>query len=171
MKKILVTVVLGVAVIAGAQDAAQPAPAQSAAPAAALQSSAPVIKDPAEYNAYVAATGTKDPAAEISGLEAFLTQYPNSIMKNQALEILMSTYQQTGNSAKTMDTAKKLVASDPNNVRALTLLAYFDRIMAQNGDPNAKQLLVDAKKYGQQGLDNLPKFIKPDGTSPEISRR
>jgi len=126
-----------------------------------------VIKDPAEYNAYVAATGTKDPAAEISGLEAFLTQYPNSIMKNQALEILMSTYQQTGNSAKTMDTAKKLVASDPNNVRALTLLAYFDRIMAQNGDPNAKQLLVDAKKYGQQGLDNLPKFTKPDGTSPE----
>jgi tetratricopeptide (TPR) repeat protein len=163
MKKILVTVVLGVAVIAGAQDAAQPAPAQPAAP----QSSAPVIKDPAEYNAYVAATGTKDPAAEISGLEAFLTQYPNSIMKNQALEILMSTYQQTGNSAKTMETAKKLVASDPNNVRALTLLAYFDRIMAQNGDPNAKQLLVDAKKYGQQGLDNLPKFTKPDGTSAD----
>jgi tetratricopeptide (TPR) repeat protein len=172
MKKILVTVVLGVAVIAGAQGAAQTAPAQPAAsPAqaqpAAPQSSAPVIKDPAEYNAYVAATGTKDPAAEISGLEAFLTQYPNSIMKNQALEILMSTYQQTGNSAKTMETAKKLVASDPNNVRALTLLAYFDRIMAQNGDPNAKQLLVDAKKYGQQGLDNLPKFTKPDGTSAD----
>jgi len=172
MKKILVTVVLGVAVIAGAQDAAQPAQGQPAAsPAqaqpAAPQSTAPVIKDPAEYNAYVAATGTKDPAAEISGLEAFLTQYPNSIMKNQALEILMSTYQQTGNSAKTMETAKKLVASDPNNVRALTLLAYFDRIMAQNGDPNAKQLLVDAKKYGQQGLDNLPKFAKPDGTSAD----
>jgi tetratricopeptide (TPR) repeat protein len=163
MKKILVTVVLGVAVIAGAQDAAQPAQGQPAAP----QSSAPVIKDPAEYNAYVAATGTKDPAAEISGLEAFLTQYPNSIMKNQALEILMSTYQQTGNSAKTLDTAKKLVASDPSNVRALTLLAYFDRTMAQNGDPNAKQLLVDAKKYGQQGLDNLPKFTKPDGTSAD----
>jgi len=172
MKKILVTVVLGVAVIAGAQGAAQTAPAQPAAsPAqaqpAAPQSTAPVIKDPAEYNAYVAATGTKDPAAEISGLEAFNTQYPNSIMKNQALEILMSAYQQTGNSAKTLETAKKLVASDPNNVRALTLLAYFDRIMAQNGDPNAKQLLVDAKQYGQQGLDNLPKFAKPDGTSPE----
>jgi tetratricopeptide (TPR) repeat protein len=172
MKKILVTVVLGVAVIAGAQGAAQTAPAQPAAsPAqaqpAAPQSTAPVIKDPAEYNAYVAATGTKDPAAEISGLEAFLTQYPNSIMKNQALEILMSAYQQAGNSPKTLETAKKLVASDPTNVRALTLLAYFDRIMAQNGDPNAKQLLVDAKQYGQQGLDNLPKFAKPDGTSAD----
>ncbi len=172
MKKILVTVVLGVAVIAGAQGAAQTAPAQPAAsPAqaqpAAPQSSAPVIKDPAEYNAYVAATGTKDPAAEISGLEAFLTQYPNSIMKNQALEILMSAYQQTGNQQKTLDTATKLVTADPTNVRALTLLAYFDRIIAQNGAPNAKQLLVDAKKYGQQGLDNLPKFTKPDGTSAD----
>jgi hypothetical protein len=31
----------------------------------------------------------KTPRHEISGLEAFLTQYPNSIMKPQALEILM----------------------------------------------------------------------------------
>jgi hypothetical protein len=161
MKKILVAVVLGIAVVAGAQDAAQPAQGQPAA----AQSSSPVIKDPAEYNAYVAATGTKDPAAIISGLEAFLTQYPNSIMKNQALEILMGTYQAANNVKKTMDAATRLLAADPNNEKALFLLAYFDRFMAQNGDPNAKQLLVDAKKYGQQGLDNLPKFTKPTGTS------
>ena len=46
-----------------------------------------MIKDPAEYNAYVGAVQQTDPAAKISGLEAFLTQYPNSVMKNQALEI------------------------------------------------------------------------------------
>lgn len=113
----------------------------------------------------MAATGTKDPAAIISGLEAFLTQYPNSIMKNQALEFLMGAYQQTNNVQKTRDAATRLLAADPNNEKALFLLAYFDRILAQNGDPNAKQLLIDAKKYGQQGLDNLPKFTKPDGTS------
>ena len=55
-----------------------------------------MIKDPAEYNAYVAAVQATDPNAKISGLEAFLTQYPNSVMKNQALEILMQTYQQSG---------------------------------------------------------------------------
>jgi tetratricopeptide (TPR) repeat protein len=159
MKKILVAVVLGIAVVAGAQDAAQPAQ-----PAGA-QSSAPIIKDPAEYNAYVAAIGQTDPTAKISGLEAFLTQYPSSIMKTQALEILMGTYQQTNNVKKTMDAATRLLQADPANERALFLLAYFDRLMAQNGDPNAKQLLVDAKKYGQQGLDNLPKFTKPAGTS------
>ena len=161
MKKILLTVVLGIAVVAGAQTAAQPAQGQPAAP----QSQAPVIKDPAEYNAYVSAVQQKDPNAKISGLEAFLTQYPNSVMKNQALEILMGTYQQANNVKKTMETATKLVTADTCNVRGLALLAYFDRVLAQGGDPNAKQMLVDGKKYGQQGLDCLPKV-----TDPEIAK-
>jgi hypothetical protein len=184
MKKILVAVVFGVAVLAGAQTsapaqgqqpaaapagqqpAAQPPAAQgqpaASAPAAAPQSAAPVIKDPAEYNAYVAAVQATDPNAKISGLEAFITQYPNSVMKNQAMEILMQTYQATNNAKKMLETGTKLVAADPCNVRALTLLAYFDRVSAQGGDPNAKQLLIDGKKYGQQGLDCLPKATDPD---------
>jgi len=124
-----------------------------------------VIKDPAEYNAYVAAIQQKDPTAKISGLEAFVTQYPNSVMKNQALEILMQTYQQSNNVKKAMETATKLTATDPCQVPALTLLAYIDRMMAQGGDPNGKQESADAEKYGQQGLDCLPKFNKPEGTS------
>ena len=164
MKKILLTVVLGVAVGAGAQNA-QPAQGQPATAPAQGQAAAPVIKDPAEYNAYVAAYQQTDANAKISGLEAFLAQYPNSVMKTQALEILMGTYQQAGNTKKTMETATKLVTADSCHVRALTLLAYFDRVLAQGGDPNAKQLLADAKKYGQEGLDCLPKWTKPDGTS------
>ncbi len=183
MKKILLTVVLGIAAGAMGQTPSQPAqgqpatppagqtttPGQPAAPAAgqpaAAPQAAPVIKDPAEYNAYVAAVQATDPNAKISGLEAFLNQYPNSVMKNQALEILMQTYQQAGNAKKTMDTATKLVSVDTCNVRALALLSYFDRVMAQGGDPNSKQELADGKKYGQQGLDCMPKFAKPDGTS------
>ncbi|HEV3306600.1 MAG TPA: hypothetical protein VGZ91_09180 [Candidatus Sulfotelmatobacter sp.] len=179
MKKILVTVVLGV--MAATASAARTAPPPSETPSqpsaaqapaqttpaqpAAAPGQAPVIKDPAEYNAYVGAIGQKDPAAQISGLEAFMTQYPNSIMKGAALQTLMQDYQQTNNQQKTIDTATKLVAADPNNVRAMALLAYFDRLKAQGGDTNAKQDLVDAKKYGQMGLDSLPKFTKPDGTS------
>jgi tetratricopeptide (TPR) repeat protein len=170
MKKILLTVVLGIAVSAVGQSTSQPAQTQPATPpapgaAAAPQAAAPVIKDPAEYNAYVAAVQATDPNAKISGLEAFLNQYPNSVMKNQALEILMQTYQQAGNAKKTMDTATKLVAVDTCNVRALALLAYFDRVIAQGGDPNSKQMLADGKKYGQQGLDCMSKFNKPEGTS------
>jgi tetratricopeptide (TPR) repeat protein len=188
MKKILVTVVLGVAVLAAAKDAvppqaqtanpqpsatpAQPAaqPSQTQAPAQPAQAPAapaqgPVIKDPAEYNAYVGAIGQKDPAAQTSGLEAFLTQYPNSIMKTAALQTLMLDYQQAGNQPKTVDAATRLLAADPTNERALFLLAYIDRLAAQSGGPDAQQKLTDAKKYAQAGLENLPKFAKPEGTS------
>jgi TolA-binding protein len=175
MKKILLTVVLGVAVSAVAQSTAAPAQgqpaaapaAQAAAPAAApaAQAAAPVIKDPAEYNAYVAAYQQKDPNARISGLEAFLTQYPNSVMKSQALEILMQTYQQAGNVKKAMETAAKVVTADPCQVPALTLMSYVDRQASQSGDPNGKQLAADGEKYGQQGLDCLSKYAKPEGTS------
>jgi hypothetical protein len=162
MKTILLTVVLGVAVGAGAQAAE---PAQQPA---ASQSQAPVIKDPAEYNAYVAAIQQKDNTAKISGLEAFLTQYPNSVMKNQALEILMGAYQAEPNGAglkKSLTTAEKLVASETCNMRGLATLAYYDRILAQNAaanDPNAKQELADGKKYGEEGLDCLPKATDPE---------
>ena len=183
MKKILLTVVLGVAVSGVAQNPAQPsappaqgqtttppaagqaAPAQGQAAAPAAPAQAPVIKDPAEYNAYVAAVQQKDPNAKISGLEAFLTQYPNSVMKNQALELLMGTYQQAGNVKKAVETAAKLVTANPCQVPALFLLTYVNRVMAQGGDANGKQESADAEKYGQQGLDCLPKYTKPEGTS------
>jgi hypothetical protein len=180
MKKILVTAVLGIAALllsgatakaAQSQQAQAPqgqAPAaQGQAPAAtpAAAPQAPVIKDPAEYNAYMGAIQQKDPAAQISGLEAYLTQYPSSVMKVAALQTLMQDYQQTNNQAKTIETAEKLVAADTCNVRGLALLAYIDRLKAQGGDTNAKQDLVDAKKYGDSGLECLPKFTKPDGTS------
>jgi tetratricopeptide (TPR) repeat protein len=174
MKTILVTVVLGVAAVAVAQNPAQPAPStpNPATPPAQAQPApsgqapaAPVIKDPAEYNAYMGAVQQKDPTAQISGLEAFLAQYPNSVMKGAALQTLMQDYQQTGNQAKTVETAKKLLEADPTNERALFLLAYIDRICAQSGGSNAQDCLKDDKKYGQEGLDDLPKFTKPEGMS------
>ncbi|MGH9495350.1 MAG: hypothetical protein ACRD3B_10160 [Candidatus Sulfotelmatobacter sp.] len=167
MKTILLTVVLGATLAAMGRDA-QPAQGQPAAPAgqaAAPASQAPVIKDPAEYNAYVAAIQAKDANAKISGLEAFVTQYPNSVMKNQALEFLMQTYQQSGNADKAVATATKLVAVDSCHVPALTLMVYVDRAKSQSGDPNGKQEASDAEKYGKQGLDCLDKFKKPEGTS------
>src|SRR6266566_8237766 len=118
MKKILLAVVLGVTVVAVAQNPAQPAQGQPGAPAQG-QSQGPVIKDPAEYNAYVAAVQQKDPSAKISGLEAFLTQYPNSVVKEDALEALMGAYQKANNAAKMADAANRLLAVNPDNVRAL----------------------------------------------------
>ena len=87
MKMTLLAIVLALAaVIPGSAASPQTAAApQAGATPAAAASQAPVIKDPAEYNAYMGAIGQKDVNAKISGLEAFLVQYPNSVVKVRCL--------------------------------------------------------------------------------------
>jgi tetratricopeptide (TPR) repeat protein len=152
MKTSLVAVVLTLVAVAVGQTASPPTQAQPAA----SQSQAPVIKDPAEYNAYMGAVQQQDAAARISGLEAFLAQYPNSVMKAEALDTLMSSYLKANNQAKVTDTANRLLAVDPDNVRALVLLSYNER---------GAQKWADAKQHAEHGLQALPKMPKPEGTS------
>jgi tetratricopeptide (TPR) repeat protein len=157
MKTSLVAVVLAFAGAVGISQTAAQTSGQAAPAAQPTQAAAPQqqkqIKDPAEYNAYVSAVGQKDPAALSSGLEAFLVQYPNSVMKEDALELLMGSYQQAGNSAKMTDAANRLLQANPNNVRALALLAYTDR---------ASQNWAAAKDHATKGLQALPNMTKPD---------
>ena len=157
MNKILLTVVLS-AVAAVAQDAAQ-TQAQPAAPQGGQTSAAPQqkkeIKDPAEYNAYMGAVGQQDPTAKISGLEAFLTQYPNSVMKEDALETLMGAYQAKGDVAKMGDTAQRLLQANPNNIKALAIVTYSKL---------AQQNLAEAGQNGEKCLAALPGAPKPDAT-------
>src|ERR1700732_1477080 len=158
MKKIVLAMLLVAAVTAVAQTApapTQPAPQQTPTPSPAAPQKKE-IKDPAEYNAYVGAAQQTDAAAKVSGLEAFLAQYPNSVMKEDALELLMGAYQQAGNQAKVIDTANRLLAANPNNARALVLLAYNER---------AAQKWADAKQHAERGLQAIPKMSKPDGMS------
>ena len=165
MKKIVLAMLLVAAVTAVAQTAsepAQPAAQQNPAPSPAAPQKKE-IKDPAEYNAYVGAVQQTDAAAKVSGLEAFLTQFPNSVMKEDALELLMGAYQQTGNQAKTLETAQKVLLANPCNIRALALLAYTKRAMAEQGQ-NAQQNLAEAGQNGEKGLQCLQTATKPDGT-------
>ena len=172
MKKIVLAMLLVAAVTAVAQTTpaptqaapaqAQTAPQTSPAPASAAPQKKE-IKDPAEYNAYVGAVQQTDAAAKVSGLEAFLTQYPNSVMKEDALELLMGAYQQTGNQAKTLETAAKVLATNACNIRALALLAYTKQAMAV-ANQNPAQNFADAGQNGEKGLACLQTATKPAGT-------
>ncbi|HYA24899.1 MAG TPA: hypothetical protein VEF05_12105 [Terriglobales bacterium] len=171
MKTSLVAIALVFAAAASGQQATTPSQTAPAAPAQAGQPASPAppqqkkeIKDPAEYNAYVGAIQQQDPNAKISGLEAFLTQYPNSVMKEDALEVLMGAYQQTGNQAKMLETAQRILQANPNNLRALALLAYFKRAQAE-ANQNPQQNLADGAQYANKGLEALKTAPKPEGTS------
>jgi hypothetical protein len=178
MKTTVLAFVLVTALAAGAQDAT-PQQTQPAAPPASGQqpaaqqpgaqqqggqsSAAPEIKDPAEYNAYISAIQQKDANAKVSALEAFLTQYPNSVMKTTALELLMATYQQTGNQAKVVETAKRVLQADPCNLRALALLTFLARQAVSSGQ-NPQQNLADLTQYSGKGLECM-QGPKPAGVS------
>ena len=162
MKKLLVIMLL-VFAMGGTvvPQAAGQAPAAPAAPA----TQKPQIKDPAEYNAYVSAVQQQDPAAQAQAIEAFLQTYPNSVMKEDALVSLMGAYQKAGNAQKTVDTANRVLQVNPNNIRALALLAYYYRTMASQGGADAAKNADMAMQYGQKGVDALPNTPKPDGMS------
>ena len=98
MKRVLVTFVLALTTAAlgqGSSPSQQPPAQQPAATdqQANVPTSQKVIKDPAEYNAYITALNTTDPAAKGQAMEAFVAQYPNSIVKMDALEQAMGAYQ------------------------------------------------------------------------------
>src|SRR5690349_18047301 len=166
MKTSLVALLLALSAVASSQDAAAQPQASQPQPAQTSPSQPPQqkkeIKDPAEYNAYVGAVQQTDAAAKISGLEAFLTQYPNSVMKEDALELLMGTYQQAGNHAKVIDAANRLLGVNPDNTRARVLLAYNERAALKS---------TDAKQHAEKGLQALAKMPKADGVSePDFTK-
>jgi tetratricopeptide (TPR) repeat protein len=143
----------------------QTAPSQTGpAPAPAQQKKE--IKDPNEYNSYVSAVRQTDPAAKAQGLESFLQQYPNSVVKEDALEALMGAYQQAGNMPKLAETANRLLQVSPNNVPALALLAVSRRAAAEQGQ-NPQANFAEARQLAERGLAALPRYAKPEGMSDQ----
>jgi tetratricopeptide (TPR) repeat protein len=162
MKKWLMISVLAFAAQGFAQ-AAQPAQTTGAQTSAGQTSAGQgqqqqkTIKDPAEYNAYMSAISqASNPQAEAQGLESFLQTYPNTVVKEDALEQLMAAYSKVPDQAKTTDAANRLLQVNPNNVRALALLTFNLRSQGQ---------FAQAAQYAQRGLQAAETMPRPAGMS------
>ncbi|HLY99271.1 MAG TPA: hypothetical protein VKT33_09425 [Candidatus Angelobacter sp.] len=153
MRKVLVTIVLALT--------ASLVMGQSASP------NQKIIKDPAEYNAYIAALNTQDPTAKAAAMEAFIKQYPQSIVLADALDQAMAAYQAVYNQAKVVETAKRSLALNPNNIRALAIVTAIDRQLATGEGAGAAAALHEGCSYAQTGLQQLPGWQKPEGTSDD----
>lgn len=107
-----------------------------------------------EYAAYNNANTQTSPAAKAQAFEAYLTAYPKSAVKADVLNQLLYLYSSTGDKAKTLDAADRLLAVDPNNLRALNAEVYFRRADADAmTDAAAKVAALDkVAQYAQTGL-------------------
>jgi len=153
MKKVVVASLLAVA---SAATVARVAVAQNPVNLGsnAQQAGGGVTLAPAEYNDYTAAIGQSSPQAAAPALEAYLTKYPQSQVKEDVLQRLMLAYS-AFDPTKTLDAADRLLQISPSNIRALTFETFF-RLQAadQIQDATAKQAALDkAAEYGQKGLD------------------
>jgi hypothetical protein len=133
------------------------------AQAQGAQSGQLTIKDPAEYNEYTNAVGQSTPAAKAAAIEAFLTKYPNSVVKIDLLQVLMASYQQSGDMTKTLDAADRLLAADPGNLRALAISVYVEKSQAaaKSSPADAQPILDKAASQAQTGLS----AVKPASMS------
>ncbi|HET9840080.1 MAG TPA: hypothetical protein VFR84_17770 [Candidatus Angelobacter sp.] len=161
MKRVLAIFVLALTTAALAQGTSpsqQPADQQGSN----VPTNQKTIKDPAEYNAYITALNTTDPAAKGAAMEAFVAQYPNSIVKIDAMEQAMGAYQQAGNQQKVQQLAGQILQLEPNNVRALAIVVFLERSQIRDAASGAK-----ARADAEHCLNELPNWKPSDVPAAE----
>ena len=119
------------------------------------------IKDPAEFNAFQGASTQSDPKAKAAGLEAFLTSYPQSVVKKAVLDMLVDTYQSLNDPDKSLSAATRLLQVDPNNMKAIYLSVGIKKSQClKTQDP---QTCDDGAVLARKGLA----MAKPAATSDD----
>jgi hypothetical protein len=119
------------------------------------------IKDPAEFNAFQGASTQSDPKAKAAGLEAFLTSYPQSVVKKAVLDMLVDTYQSLNDPDKSLSAATRLLQTDPNNMKAIYLSVAIKK--GQCLKTQDAQTCDDAAVLARKGLATA----KPAATSDD----
>lgn len=125
------------------------------------------IKDPAEFNAYQTASTQNDPKAKAGGLEKFLTDYPQSVVKTAVLDSLIDTYLALQDPDKTLSAASRLLQVDPANMKAIYWSVVVKKsqcartVNQKTGLSSDPQPCDDAAALAQKGLT----AAKPAATS------
>lgn len=126
----------------------------------------------AEYNAFQAARGEKDPQARLRLLDDFVAKFPNSTLMQYIDRLYIETYGQQKNYPKVIEYADKLLAmgdklpvEDRINftyTRSATFQAIFNP-----KDPNAKEELESARQAADLGLKLLAEWKKPEALTED----
>src|SRR5690348_12623507 len=110
------------------------------------------VKDQGEYDLFNAYTKEQDPAKKLQYLNQWVEKYPESDYQEEQLRF----YSDLNQPAKVMDLGAKILAKDPKNFAALSLITANIRNL-----PNATpDQLALGQKSAQTLLDNLDS-LKP----------
>jgi hypothetical protein len=120
------------------------------------------IKDPKEFNAYQNCEKTTDPRTKSACFEAFLQQYPATVVKSTVLDTQIDTYQGLNDVDLTLSAANRLLQLDPTNLKAVFISVFIKNrqcarsVDQKTGKSRDPQTCDDAATLAHKGLA-LPK--------------
>jgi tetratricopeptide (TPR) repeat protein len=117
--------------------------------------------DPGERSAYAAANAIGQPAPRAQAFEDFAKKYPDSALKGDALIEAMNAYQEINDRIGVGDTARRILAFDADNVRALAGLVAVDRAKMNEFADNS--IADRVREEAEHGLEALGRWHRPDG--------
>jgi tetratricopeptide (TPR) repeat protein len=104
-------------------------------------------RDIQEYTLYDSFTRETDAGRKLALLNAWKESYPDSDFKMERTQHFLTTYQQLGQPAKMIDTAKEILAIDPKDITALYWIAFLTPTLG-NTSPDA----LDTAEKAANGL-------------------
>jgi tetratricopeptide (TPR) repeat protein len=141
----------------------QPA-AQAAAPAGKRP---PQAKTQAEFEAYKTANALTDAAAQEKAADAFAAKFPDSELRVVLWKAVMRSYQRTGNSDKTVETARKGLALDGDDPELLVTVAGELAEKTRDTDLDKDQRLDEAMKMAQKALQTVDTDVAIPANTPQ----
>jgi tetratricopeptide (TPR) repeat protein len=117
---------------------------------------------PAEYNAYKAALEVHAPGGTGVAMEAFVKQYPQSLLLIDALEQAARSYQSIHNQNKMRELLNRILLPMPSNLRELAVTVVLARDESYLTNRPMKE---EACGYAQTGLQQMPGWAKPEGVT------
>ena len=140
------------------------APAQNSQPAQPGQAAAPAekkknYKDQQEYTLYDSATKETDANKKLALLNTWKDKYPESDFKLERLQLFLPTYQQLGQPAKMIDTAKEILAIAPKDITALYWITFLTPTL---GSSSADTLDTAEKAANGLLVAEKPANVKDD---------
>jgi tetratricopeptide (TPR) repeat protein len=139
-------------VILGTAQTSQPAQSGQAAPAAPAEKKKN-YKDQQEYTLYDSVTKEADATKKLALLNTWKEKYPDSDFKPDRLQLFLTTYQQLGQPAKMIDTAKEILALTPKDITALYWITFLT--------PTAGNVSADALDTAEKAANGLLAAEKP----------
>jgi tetratricopeptide (TPR) repeat protein len=143
-----------------------PPAGQQAAPAPAGKRP-PQAKTQAEFDAYKTASALTDPAAQEKAADDFAAKFPDSELRVILWKAVMHNYQRTGNSDKTVETARKGLAIDGDDPELLVTVAGELAEKTRDTDLDKDQRLDEAMKMAQKALQTVDTDVAIPANTPQ----